>query len=156
MRATLSLLTADQPGVLQRVAGLFSRRGYNIESIAVGPCEREGCARMTIVTEAPGGSVPQAVHQIRKLIDVYEVDALEEPAIARQCMLVRLRMSPGEERAERLRQWTQAFPCTVLSVRDDIVVLQLVATSSQNRAFVALVSDMVLQVASAGEVAVPL
>ena len=154
---TLSLLVSDRPGVLQRVAGLFGRRGFNIESIAVGPCEQEGCARMTILTPGTEQGIDQVVRQLQKLVDVYEVEALERPSIARELMLVRLGMEAGEERAARLRGWVDAFPCRLLDVRDDAVVVQLVATRAQNRAFLKLNSDVpALRIVSAGEVALPL
>ncbi|HZG88412.1 acetolactate synthase small subunit [Paenibacillus sp.] len=157
-RKTLSLLVADHPGVLQRVAGLFGRRGFNIDSIAVGECEQPGCARMTIVTPDEGRGVDQIVRQLEKLVDVYEVRVLDRPAVSRQYMLVRVRLAPGEERAQRLRKWSESFPCEVLDVRDDAVALQLVASRAQNRALLRLIAAEadVEQVACAGEVALPL
>jgi acetolactate synthase-1/3 small subunit len=155
---TLSLLVSDHPGVLQRVAGLFGRRGFNIESIAVGPCEQEGCARMTILTPGPEQGIDQVVRQLQKLVDVYEVAAVEAPSIARELMLVRLGMEAGEERTARLRGWLESFPCCrLLDVREDAVVVQLVATRAQNLAFLKLNSDLpALRIVSAGEVALPL
>jgi len=157
-RKTLSLLVADHPGVLQRIAGLFGRRGFNIESIAVGDSEQPGCARMTIVTPDEGRGVEQIVRQLEKLVDVYEVNVLERPSVSREYMLVRVRLEPGPERVRRLRKWTESFPCEVLDVQGDAVALQLVASRAQNRALLRLIAAEadVERIACAGEVAMPL
>ena len=71
---TLSILVADHPGVLTRIAALFSRRGFNIQSLAVGPTEREGVSRMTVVAQvADDAALEQIVKQLNKLIEVRKV-----------------------------------------------------------------------------------
>lgn len=89
---TLSVLVSDRPGVLTRIAALFSRRGYNIESLAVGPTEREGISRMTVVAEvADDASLEQIVKQLHKLIEVRKVLELGANTVRREMILVKVR-----------------------------------------------------------------
>lgn len=150
---TLALITADRPGVLQRVAGLFSRRGYNIESITVGEAEREGTARMTIVAPAPPQGIDQVVRQLSKLIDVLEVRALPpERTIGRELLLAKLRL--GDDRREVLRRLAAAFPCAVLDVSAEAAILQTVGTRETHRAFLRAIAPYeVLELCRTGETA---
>lgn len=89
---TLSVLVSDQPGVLARVASLFSRRGFNIESLAVGPTERDDLSRITLVTEVDDVTIlEQLVKQLNKLIEVIKVVELEPGAVGRELLLVKVR-----------------------------------------------------------------
>ena len=89
---TLSVLVSDQPGVLARVASLFSRRGFNIESLAVGPTERDDLSRITLVTEVDDVTIlEQLVKQLNKLIEVYKVIELEPNSVQRQLILLKVR-----------------------------------------------------------------
>ncbi|MDI3257523.1 MAG: acetolactate synthase small subunit [Kyrpidia sp.] len=91
MRRVLSVLVNDQPGVLARVAGLFSRRGFNIESITVGNAEEAGLSRMTIVTSGDERTLEQVMKQLHKLVDVIKVnDLTEEPMVARELVLIKV------------------------------------------------------------------
>ncbi|WOP18336.1 acetolactate synthase small subunit [Raineyella sp. LH-20] len=88
---TLSVLVADKPGVLTRVAALFSRRGYNIESLAVGPTENEGISRMTVVVDVDDLVLEQITKQLNKLIEVLKIVELEPDAIRRELQVVKVR-----------------------------------------------------------------
>ena len=89
---TLSVLVSNQPGVLARVSGLFSRRGFNIESLAVGPTEREDISRITLVTSvADTNSLEQLVKQLNKLVEVYKIIELEPNSVQRELMLVKVK-----------------------------------------------------------------
>ena len=100
---TLSVLVENQPGVLARVAGLFSRRGFNIESLAVGPTERENRSRITIRVDCSEHSVDQVIKQLYKLINVLKVNELEaDEAVERELLLIRVTASP-EQRADMIR-----------------------------------------------------
>lgn len=89
---TLSVLVQDHPGVLTRVASLFSRRGFNIESLAVGPTEKEGVSRMTLVTVVDDERfVEQLVKQLNKLVEVLKVLELPESSVCREMILVKVR-----------------------------------------------------------------
>lgn len=88
---TLSILVADQPGVLTRIAALFSRRGFNIASLAVGPTEREGVSRMTVAAQvADDAALEQIVKQLNKLIEVRKVLELGNSAVHREMVLVKV------------------------------------------------------------------
>ncbi len=88
---TLSILVADHPGVLTRIAALFSRRGFNIQSLAVGPTEREGVSRMTVVAQvADDAALEQIVKQLNKLIEVRKVLELGTQAVHREMVLVKV------------------------------------------------------------------
>ncbi|CAB3394582.1 acetolactate synthase small subunit [Kyrpidia spormannii] len=91
MKHVLSVLVNDQPGVLARVAGLFSRRGFNIESISVGNAEEAGLSRMTLVTSGDERTLEQIMKQLHKLVDVIKVnDLTEEPMVARELVLIKV------------------------------------------------------------------
>lgn len=89
---TLSILVANKSGVLTRIAGLFSRRGFNIESLAVGPTERPDISRMTIVAEVETQlDLEQIVKQLHKLIEVLKIVELDDDAVMRELVLVKVR-----------------------------------------------------------------
>ena len=89
---TLSVLVANRPGVLARIAGLFSRRGFNIESLTVGPTERDDLSRMTVVVTVDDDLVlEQIVKQLNKLIEVHKILELEQSAVRRELVLVKVR-----------------------------------------------------------------
>ncbi|HSO68304.1 MAG TPA: acetolactate synthase small subunit [Arachnia sp.] len=89
---TLSILVANRPGVLTRIAALFSRRGFNIQSLAVGPTEREEVSRMTVVAQVEDdATLEQIVKQLNKLIEVRKVLELGDSAVRREMMLVKVR-----------------------------------------------------------------
>ena len=91
-RHTLSVLVQDQPGVLARIAGLFSRRGFNIESLAVGPTETPEVSRITLVVEVGGLPLEQVTKQLNKLVNVLKIVELEPgTAVQREFMLVKVR-----------------------------------------------------------------
>ena len=91
-RHTLSVLVEDKPGVLARVASLFSRRGFNIESLAVGPTEVPDVSRMTIVVEVEGLALEQVTKQLNKLINVLKIVQLEEEAsVQRAIVLIKVK-----------------------------------------------------------------
>ena len=89
---TLSILVSNRPGVLTRIAALFSRRGFNIESLAVGPTEREEISRMTVVAQVEDdAALEQIVKQLNKLIEVRKVLELGDSAVRREMVLVKVR-----------------------------------------------------------------
>lgn len=91
MNHTLSILVADRPGVLTRIAALFSRRGFNIASLAVGPTERAGVSRMTVVAQVDEeATLEQIVKQLNKLIEVRKVLELGPAAVHREMVLVKV------------------------------------------------------------------
>lgn len=93
---TISVLVNNQPGVLQRVSGLFGRRGFNIDSITVGQSEQEGLSRMVIVTTADNNTLDQVSKQLYKLVDVIKVvDVSAKPMVAREIALIKVNAEPA-------------------------------------------------------------
>ncbi len=94
MRHTIAALVEDKPGVLARVAGLFRRRGFNIESLAVGVTEKEGISRMTIVVSGDDRTIEQVTKQLNKLIDVVKVSDVSVNSVERELALIKVSANP--------------------------------------------------------------
>ncbi|MDI6719321.1 MAG: acetolactate synthase small subunit [Methanomicrobiales archaeon] len=128
---TLSVLVENRAGVLSRVAGLFSRRGFNIESLAVGTCEEPGSSRMTIVVESDDSQIEQVQKQLNKLIDVIKVsDITENEIVERELALIKVNAEPGSSRAE-VMQIASIFRAQIVDVGSKTVVLE--ATGDTNK-----------------------
>jgi acetolactate synthase-1/3 small subunit len=122
---TVVALVEDRPGVLNRVASLFRRRGFNIDSLAVGPTEQPGLSRMTIVVDGATTQVEQVEKQLYKLIDVVKVaDITHKGMVARELALIKVRCSNGR-RAEII-QLAGVFGAHVTDVSDTTVMLEVV------------------------------
>jgi acetolactate synthase-1/3 small subunit len=122
-RHTIGVLVQDVPGVLARIAGLFSRRGFNIESLAVGPTERDGVSRMTIVVTVDELPLEQVTKQLNKLINVLKIVELEqETTVVRELMLVKVR-ADNEVRSHVL-EVAQLFRAKVVDVAPDAVTIE--------------------------------
>ena len=134
MRHTLSVTVQDKPGALTRITTMFARRGFNIESLAVGPTEQPGVSRITLRVDCTQHSLEQIEKQIHKLVDVLRVTELVAgEAVERELMLVKVSVSP-ERRAE-LVTTAEALGGRLLDVGADAVVLELVATPEELDAF---------------------
>ena len=122
-RHTLSVLVEDKPGVLTRVASLFARRAFNINSLAVGPTEVHGVSRMTVVVDAEGDLIEQVTKQLNKLINVIKiVELVSDNSVQRDHILVKVRA----DAATRL-QVTQAadlFRASVVDVSTDSLTIE--------------------------------
>lgn len=122
---TLSVLVENKPGVLARIAGLFSRRGYNIESLAVGPTEHAEISRMTIVVNVEESPLEQVTKQLNKLIEVIKIVELDgSSAINRELLLVKVK-ADAETRGQVLDA-VQLFRAKVVDVAPDAVTIQAV------------------------------
>jgi acetolactate synthase-1/3 small subunit len=122
-RHTLSVLVEDQPGVLARIAGLFSRRGFNIESLAVGPTEISGISRMTIAVNVEDLPLEQVTKQLNKLINVLKIVELDADAsVQREILLVKVRADL--ETRSRVLEAVQLFRAKVVDVSPDSVVVE--------------------------------
>ena len=127
---TVVALVEDRPGVLNRVASLFRRRGFNIDSLAVGTTEEAGISRMTIVVESDNGIVDQVEKQLRKLIDVIEVsDLTHEDAIIRELALIKVSCTT-EQRREVL-DVVDIFRARAVDVSPTSLIIQAVADERQ-------------------------
>ena len=135
MRHILSLLLENESGALSRVAGLFSARGYNIESLTVAPTEDPSLSRMTIVTSGSDDIIEQITKQLNKLIDVVKVvDLTEGNHIERELMLVKVRAS-GKDRDE-MKRTSDIFRGRILDVTDKTYTIELTGTGSKLDAFI--------------------
>jgi acetolactate synthase-1/3 small subunit len=129
-RHTLSVLVENKPGVLARIAGLFSRRGFNIDSLAVGPTEHEEISRMTIVVNCEEHPLEQVTKQLNKLINVLKIVELEPAnAVQRELMLVKAR-ADGQSRSQLL-EIVQVFRAKVVDVSPEAVTIE--ATGTQDK-----------------------
>ncbi|HZY03405.1 MAG TPA: acetolactate synthase small subunit [Anaeromyxobacteraceae bacterium] len=120
---TISLMVENKPGVLHRISGLFSRRGYNIASLTVGPTENPEFSRMTIVVRLTSKPVEQVVRQVQKLIPVVEVRELRpEDLIERELMLVKIK-TPERNHAE-LRALAETYEASIVDVSPDALMVE--------------------------------
>jgi len=124
MKHTLSVLVENKPGVLARTAGLFSRRGYNIESLTVGVTENQDVSRMTIVVSGDDEVVEQVTKQLNKLIEVIKVsDLTKESYIDRELVLIKV-AAEGENRME-IMQITSIFRARIVDVAPKSLVIEV-------------------------------
>ena len=122
-RHTLSVLVEDTPGVLARVAILFSRRGFNIESLAVGPTEVPQVSRMTIVVNVEGAALEQVTKQLNKLINVLKIVELDpDSSVQREILLVKVKADL--ETRSHILETVQLFRAKVVDVASDAVTIE--------------------------------
>jgi acetolactate synthase-1/3 small subunit len=130
MKHTLSVLVENKPGVLARIAGLFSRRGFNIESLAVGPTEHPDVSRMTIVLAVDAIPLDQVRKQLDKLINVIKIVELEpEASVQRELLLVKVRADLATR--SHVLETAQLFRAKVVDVAPDSVTIE--ATGSHDK-----------------------
>jgi len=127
---TLSVLVEDKPGVLARISGLFSRRGYNIQSLAVGPTEEDGISRMTIVVSVDEFPLEQVTKQLNKLVHVIKIVELE-PATSVQRELVMLKVRADAGVRSQVLEVTQMFRAKVVDVAPEAVTIEATGTEDK-------------------------
>ncbi|MBD1226584.1 MULTISPECIES: acetolactate synthase small subunit [Xenorhabdus] len=155
MRRILSVLLENESGALSRVVGLFSQRGYNIESLTVAPTDDPTLSRMTIQTKGDAKVLEQIEKQLHKLVDVLRVNELTAgPHVEREIMLVKLQAS-GYGR-EEIKRSTDIFRGQIVDVTSTLYTVQLVGTSEKLDAFLDSVRDVaeIVEVARSGIVGV--
>jgi len=136
-RHTLSVLVEDKPGVLARVASLFSRRGFNIESLAVGPTEVPDVSRMTIVVSVEGLPLEQVTKQLNKLINVLKIVELDETtSVQRAIALVKVKADAGQRSS--ILEVVQLFRAKVVDVALDAVTIEVTGNDDKIDAFLKL------------------
>ncbi len=140
MRQTLVVLVENSPGVLARVAGLFSRRGFNIESLAVGVTEDPGISRMTILVDGDDAQVEQVEKQLHKLINVLKVSNLSrEPAVQRELALIKVGAEPGVRAA--IIQIAGVFRAKVVDVGKRTLTMEITGDSDKVEALLQLLRE---------------
>jgi acetolactate synthase-1/3 small subunit len=131
----LSLLVEDKPGILTRVAALFARRGFNIESLAVGTTEVAGLSRITVVVAVEGAPLEQVTKQLNKLINVIKVVELEaDQAVQRDHMLIKVK-TDSSTRSQVLEAVT-LFRARVIDVVSDAVIIEVTGDTAKCAAFI--------------------
>ncbi|TOL92860.1 acetolactate synthase small subunit [Vibrio parahaemolyticus] len=155
MRHIISLLLENQPGALSRVVGLFSQRGYNIESLTVSPTDDETLSRLNITTTSDEMQLEQIQKQLHKLIDVLKVQEVTEfEHIERELMMVKVKAS-GFARAE-VKRTADIFRGQIVDVTVSQYTVQLAGTSEKLDAFIQAISEVteVVEVARSGVVGI--
>ena len=150
MRHIISVLLENEAGALSRVAGLFSARGYNIESLTVAPTEDASLSRMTIVTSGSDEVIEQITKQLNKLIEAVKVvDLSDGDHIERELMLVKVR-AVGKER-EEMKRMSDIFRGRVIDVTDKSYTIELTGDQAKNDAFLeAIEKDAILETVRTG------
>lgn len=153
MKHTLSVLVEDESGALSRISGLFARRGFNIESLAVGPAEKSGVSRLTMVVEGDDHTLQQMSKQLDKLVNVLGViDLTTIPAVERELMLLKV-AAPAENRSA-IFDLVQVFRAKVVDVADDALTLEVVGDPGKLVALERLLESFgILEIARTGKVA---
>ncbi len=130
---TLSVLVENSPGVLARIASLFSRRGYNIDSLAVGPTENPDISRMTIVIDVEGHALEQVIAQLDKLINVISITQLDPvTSVQRELLLVKVATTP--ENRSQVLETVQLFRAKVVDVAQDAVTIEATGNAEKIQA----------------------
>ena len=143
MRHIISILLENESGALSRVAGLFSARGYNIESLTVAPTEDPSLSRMTIVTTGSDDVIEQITKQLNKLIDAVKVVDLSEAAhIERELMLIKVR-AVGKDRDE-MKRMADIFRGRILDVTEHTYTIELTGTGAKLDAFIHAIDRSVI------------
>jgi acetolactate synthase I/III small subunit len=132
---TISVLVNDQPGVLQRVSGLFGRRGFNIESITVGESEEKGLSRMVIVTTGDDKTMEQVEKQLYKIVDVIKVvDLSANPMVARELALIKIHAEPATR--PEIVSIVETFRASVVDIGPTSMIVQVVGDTEKIDAMV--------------------
>ena len=140
MRRIISVLLENAPGALSRVVGLFSQRGYNIESLTVAPTEDETLSRLTLTTIGDDHKIEQITKHLNKLIDVVKlVDLTEGSHIERELMLIKVKAS-GAQRAE-VKRCVDIFRGQIVDVTSTLYTIQITGASDKLDAFLQAVGD---------------
>ena len=150
-RHTLAVQVMNRPGVLTRVAALFSRRGFNIESLAVGPTERPEISRITLVAIVDEVILEQLNKQLNKLVEVLKVVELDESAVRRRLALIKVRATIDTR--QQVLEVVQMFRCNVVDVATDSVIIEATGSREKLEALLDMLEPFgVKEIAQSGQV----
>ena len=151
---TLSVLVEDKPGLLTRVAGLFARRGFNIESLAVGKSEIEGLSRITVVVDVEQLPLEQVTKQLNKLVNVIKIVELDPAqSVAREHMLIKVRVD-NTTRSQVLEAVT-LFRASIVDVSTDALVIEVTGNTGKIQAFLRVLEPYgIKEIAQSGLLAI--
>lgn len=155
IKHTLSVLVEDESGVLSRIAGLFARRGFNIESLAVGPAETSGISRITMVVPGDDAVIEQLTKQLYKLINVLKVnDVTDTPCVERELML--LKVNATSTTRSEIIEFAQIFRARVVDVSEDSLTLEVVGDPGKMVAIVQVLNRFgIREIARTGKISLP-
>jgi len=153
MKHTLSVLVEDEAGVLTRIAALFARRGFNIESLAVGSAEQSGVSRITMVVTGDDSVIEQITKQLYKLINVVKVqDITEIPCVERELML--LKVSASSATRSEIVELAQIFRARIVDIAEDSVIIEVVGDPGKMVALMQMLQKFgIREVARTGKIA---
>lgn len=152
MKYTISALVENKPGVLARVASLFRRRGFNIDSLTVGRTDRDEISRMTIVVEGDEKVLEQVTKQLNKLIEVIKVSNITINAVERELCLIKVHTTP-EKRSEII-EITNIFRARIVDVARDSFIIEITGDEDKIEAFIDLMRQYgIKELARSGKVA---
>jgi len=155
MRHIISLLMENESGALSRVAGLFSARGYNIESLTVAPTNDPSLSRMTLVTRGTEDIIEQITKQLNKLVDVVKLqDMTGGEHIEREMMLIKFRVASSQDR-EEAKRFTDIFRGRIIDVSEDTYTVEMTGSSDKLDAFIANVGKVqILELVRSGVIGI--
>ncbi len=150
---TLSVLVQNRPGVLARIAGMFARRGFNIESLAVGPTEDPKISRMTIVVNVEAKPLEQVVRQLDKLINVIHVEELHHDAVERELILIKVNADAGVR--SQILEIVDIFRAKIVDVHPEALSLEATGTPQKLEALIDILRPYgIRELAQTGMVAI--
>ena len=133
----ISTLVENKPGVLQKVAGLFTRRDFNIDSITVGESEVDGLARMVITVKADEKILEQVIKQLNKLVDVITIKDISKNAVKRELCLVKVNI-PNEKARAEIMQYANIFRAKIVDVTEETLIIEITGDMEKTNAFISL------------------
>ena len=133
----ISTLVENKPGVLQKVAGMFNRRGFNIDGITVGVSEVEGLSRMVITVHADRKGLEQVTKQLNKLVDVVKIKDITKNAVKRELCLIKVNV-PNEIARAEIMQYTNIFRANIVDVTEETLIIELTGDMEKINAFISL------------------
>lgn len=133
----ISVLVEDKPGVLQKIAGLFTRRDFNIDSITVGESEVEGLSRMVITVNADKTGLEQVTKQLNKLVDIIKIKDITKNAVQRELCLIKVNI-PNEKARAEIMQYSNIFRAKIVDVSEETLIIELTGDIEKINAFISL------------------
>ncbi|MFH1833880.1 MAG: acetolactate synthase small subunit [bacterium] len=153
MKHTLSVLVENKPGVLTRVAGLFARRGFNIDSLVVAETEDPAVSRMTITVDEQDQPVEQVTKQLHKLINVIKITDMDPAgSVERELLLIKVK-ADAQSRSE-IMQIVEIFRAKIVDVRSEVILIEMTGTREKVGAFMDLIGPFgVVELMRTGRIA---
>lgn len=136
---TLVALVEDKPGVMQRISGMFTRRNFNIDSISVGHSEKKGVSRITLSVTADEKRIEQVIKQLNKIIEVVKVIRMDDDALLRELLLVKIH-APNKDAKSEILQYTEIFRGRVVDAGKDAMTIEITGDSEKVEAFIKLIT----------------